>query len=198
MGKDFTPSPYKVVGGCDCAYSRDGKIQICVAVVLDSKTLETLEYSFSKFQNPAPYIPGKFYLREGEISIKTIKKLKNFPDLLLIDGHGKANVEGKGLACYIGENIKVPTLGIAKELLFGEFLPLGEEKGSLSEVFYKNKTIAYALRTRENKNPLFISEGYGINFLEIKDFFLSLCIYKNPEPLRIAHILAKKILKDFL
>lgn len=198
MGKDLTPSPYKVIAGCDCAYSKDGKIQICVAVLLDIKTLKTLEYSFIKLKNPAPYIPGKFYLREGEISIRTIKKLKFSPDLLLINGHGKANVEGKGLACFVGEKIKVPTLGVAKELLFGEYFPLGLEKGSLSEVFYGNKVIAYALRTRENKNPLFVSEGYGVKFLEIKDLFLSLCLYKNPEPLRRSHILAKNILKNYI
>lgn len=197
MGKNLTPSPYKVVAGCDCAYSKDGNIQVCVAVLLEPETHKIIEYSFKKSQNPAPYIPGKFYLREGNISVDTIKKLKKFPDFLLINGHGKANTEGKGLASYIGNNLKIPTLGVAKELLFGEFETPGMEKGSFTEVFYGKEIIGYAVRTARNKRPLFVSEGYGIEFLKVKDFFFSLCIYKMPQPIRIAHILARNILKNF-
>lgn len=197
MGKDLTPSPYKVVAGCDCAYSKDGRIQVCVAVSLDCITFQILEYSFTKSKNPAPYIPGKFYLREGDISVETIKKLKKLPDFILINGHGKANTEGEGLASYIGKSLKIPTLGVAKELLFGEFKTPGMEKGSFTEVFYRKEIIGYAVRTARNKRPLFVSEGYGIEFLKVKDFFFSLCIYKMPQPIRIAHILARNILKNF-
>lgn len=198
MGKDLAPPPYKIVAGVDCAYSKDGKIQVCVAVLINSENFKVIENSCTFSNDPSPYIPGKFYLREGRISIETLKKLKNSFDLLLVNGHGKANVEGRGLACFIGEAIKVPTLGVARELIYGNFKVLHQKKGEISPVEYKNNVIGYAVCTKDNTKPLFISEGYLLEFLKIKDFFLSLCLYKNPEPLRKAHIFAKNILNNLL
>jgi len=198
LEKNTSPPPYKVICACDCAYSKEGNIQVCSSVLTRSDNFEIIEYAISKDTSPYKYIPGKFYLREGEISIKTIKKLKNNFDLLLINGHGKANVEGKGLATYIGEKLKVPTIGIAKELLFGNFKELGEKKGSKVPVIFKNKIIAYAIRTKDNVKPIFLSEGFCINLKNILDFINSLCLYRIPEPLRIAHILAKENLKTVL
>lgn len=198
MGKNTPSSPHKIIAGCDCAYSKDGKIQVCVAVLISLSDFKVIEFTSSKFRNPKDYIPGKFYLREGDISIETINKLKNKINLLFVDGHGKANVEGKGLACYIGENLKIPTIGIAKDLLVGSFSNLGIKRGSTSDIFYKNKKIGYALRSRDNIKPIFISEGYKVNIVKFKDLIVSSCIYKIPEPIRIAHILAKKELLSFL
>ncbi len=198
MEKNTSSAPYKIICGCDCAYSKDGKIQICASVLTSLYNLEIVEYSISKSLNPFPYMPGKFYLREGEISIKTIKKLKNNFDLLLINGHGKGNVEGKGLATYIGEKLKVPTIGITKELLFGKFKEPEKEKGNFSEVKFNDKTIAYALRTKDNIKPIFLSEGFNIVLKKNLNFINSLCIYKIPEPLRLAHLLAKENLKKIL
>lgn len=192
MGKNPALTPHKIIAGCDCAYSKDGKIQICFAVLISLSNFKVIEFTSSKFKNPKDYIPGKFYLREGDISIETIKKLKNKFNLLFIDGHGKANVEGKGLACYIGENLKIPTIGIAKDLLFGSFSNLGIKRGSTSDIFYKSKKIGYALRSRENVKPIFISEGYNADIIKFKDLIVSSCKYRIPEPIRIAHILAKK------
>lgn len=197
MGKNTSSSPHKIIAGCDCAYSKDGKIQVCVAVLISLSDFKVIEFTSSKFKNPKDYIPSKFYLREGDISIETIKKLKNKFNLLLIDGHGKANVEGKGLACYIGENLKIPTIGIAKDLLVGSFSNLGIKKGSISNIFYENKKIGYALRSREKVKPIFISEGFMADIKKFKDLIISTCIFRIPEPIRIAHILAKEELLHF-
>lgn len=194
MGKNTSLTPYKIICGCDCGYSKDGKIQVCASVLIKSNNFEVMEYALSKKKNPEKYIPGKFYLREGKISIETIRKIKNKFDLLLINGHGRANIEGKGLACFVGEEIKVPTIGIAKELLFGSFSEPGEKRGSLSKVFYNKKVIGYALRTKDNIKPIFLSEGYKIDLEKIIDLILSISLYKIPEPLRIAHIFSKNFI----
>lgn len=195
MGKDTSLTPYKIICGCDCAYSKDEKIQVCAGVLIKSDNFKIIEYSISKSENPEKYIPGKFYLREGKITIDTIKKIKNKFDLLLINGHGKANVKGIGLASYVGENLKIPTIGIAKELLYGNFSSIGTKRGSMAKVFYNNKVIAYVLRTKDNIKPIFLSEGYKIDLEKIIDLILSISLYKTPEPLRIAHIFSKNFIK---
>lgn len=193
MGKNFKLEKWTLVAGCDCAYSMDGKIQVCAAVLMEFPSLKIIKKNFSINKNPKPYIPGKFYLREGDISIETIKNLNEKIDLLFVNGLGKGNIYGVGLATYIGENLKIPTVGITKELLGGKIYHFNS---FFSPVFYGKKIIAYAFKKEKNKKPVFLSEGYGIDILSLKGIIDLFCIYKIPEPLRQAHIFAKNYLKN--
>ncbi len=194
MGKDNPFKINKIIASSDCAYSKDGQIQVCAGIVSVAPKWEILEFSITKKREPVEYIPGKFYLREGDITIETISKLKKKFDFLMVHGHGKGNPKGKGLACYVGKNLRIPTVGIAENLLLGTYENLKREKGSIAPVLYENKIIAYALRTKENLKPLFVSEGFDFKIENFLKDILSSCIYRIPEPLRLAHSLAKKYL----
>ncbi len=194
MGKDNSFKIDKIIASSDCAYSKDGKVQVCAGIITKAPKWEIIEFSITKKGEPVEYIPGKFYLREGDITIETISKLKNKFDFLMVHGHGKGNPKGKGLACYVGENLRIPTIGIAENLFLGSYENLKKEKGSISPVLYKNKTIAYALRSKENTKPIFISEGFNLKIENCLEDILASCIYRIPEPLRLAHFLAKKYL----
>ncbi|ACS33417.1 Endonuclease V (Deoxyinosine 3' endonuclease) (nfi) [Thermococcus gammatolerans EJ3] len=62
-----------------------------------------------------PYIPTFFFLRETKPALMAIGKER--PDVLLVEGHGRAHPRGYGLASHIGLILNVPTIGIAKRLL---------------------------------------------------------------------------------
>jgi deoxyribonuclease V len=108
-----------------------------------------------------PYMPQYFAFYEGPIIIDVVRKI-DIPDvkLIIVDGHGIAHPRGFGLACYVGLELNLPCIGIAK----GNLLPF--TKSTLSTKKYatytfKNdeKDLGVAIRLQENINPVFISAG---------------------------------------
>lgn len=140
-----------------------------------------------------PYIPTYLSLREGEFYIKGLKNEKF--DLIVVDGQGIAHPRKIGVATYLGLKLNKPSIGIAKNLLYGEYNSLGNKRWDLS--FIKDKegsVLGFALRTRENTKPIFVSIG---NLIDIEDI---LFIIKNleiktriPEPLREVHLYSKEL-----
>lgn len=140
-----------------------------------------------------PYIPTYLSLREGEFYIKGLKD-ENF-DLIVVDGQGITHPRKIGIATYLGLKLNKPSIGIAKKLLYGEYNSLGNKKGDLSFIKDQDGSIlGFALRTKENTKPIFVSIG---NLIDIEG---TLFIVKNldsktriPEPLREVHLYSKEI-----
>ncbi len=151
-------------GACGFVVMKDGDVIIREVTEMDVKF---------------PYIPGYFAFREAPLIIKTVKKFKNGLDLLFVNGHGIAHPRYYGLACHVGLVLDIPTVGIAKRLL------CGEEKGG--KIFYKEKVVGYKYR------GTYVSPGHKISvetsLRVVRRFDLS---HGLPEPLYMAHILAKE------
>lgn len=145
-----------------------------------------------------PYIPTYLSLREGDFYIKGLKN-EAF-DLIVVDGQGITHPRKIGIATYLGLKFNKPSIGIAKNLLYGEYENLGNKFGDFS--FIKDKdgvNLGFALRTRENVKPIFVSIG---NLINIDD---ALFIVKNlitktriPEPLREVDIYSREIRRKLL
>jgi deoxyribonuclease V len=93
-----------------------------------------------------------------------------------------------GLATQAGIELNKSSIGVAKRLLFGDIEKNivkieGSKKGYL---FFSSEKI---------KRPIFVSPGYKISFKSTMKVVKKFSKYKIPEPLRQAHILAKKTLK---
>jgi len=172
----------KTIGGCDNAFFKD-KI-ISAIVVLDYKTLEIIEKKNIISKIKFPYIPGYLSYRELPGIIKTYKKLKNKPNILLCDFNGILHPRKIGAASHLGIKLDIPTIGIAKNLLCG--------KKTNNYVFVNNEKRGYVLKRKKYK-PIFISPGHKIT-LNTSVKIVKRCLKnKIPEPIKLAHNFANKI-----
>ncbi len=202
-------NPPKTIAGLDCAFSRDGKKIIAAVVVLQLPKLETIETTSAVRKVTFPYIPGLLSFREAPVCIAAVEKLRNQPDLFIIDGQGIAHPRRLGLAAHLGLFFDRPTIGCAKSRLTGHFDEPPIEKGYYSLLKDKRKdkqqtnnepqttkdeVIGAVVRTRTNVKPVFVSVGNKCTLDDAIEIVLSCAIkYRLPEPTRIAHQLVSKL-----
>lgn len=188
-----------LVAGADVSFSKEYPDRFFAAfVVLTFPDMEVLEKSFAVVESKFPYIPGFLSFREIPALIEAYKKLKNTPDVIIVDGHGIAHPRGMGIAAHLGLVLERPTIGCAKKKLVGAFEMPDEEVGSISPITYKGEKIGYALRSKKKVKPIFISPGHFMDFessLEI----IEKCFrgYKLPEPTRQAHLYANEVRRGY-
>jgi deoxyribonuclease V len=156
-------------------------------VSLKYPSLEPLEQAISLRPVNFPYIPGLLSFREAPLILEAFEKLKQSPDLLIIDGHGIAHPRRFGIACHIGLLLDVPSIGCAKTLLLGEYDEPCPEQGGFSYLKDQEEIIGAVLRTRSNVKPVFVSIGHKVNLKDSIKFVLNCCCgYRLPETTRRA------------
>lgn len=175
-------SRIKLIGGCDQAFIKN-KI-ISIIIVLDYKSLEIIEKKYSVLNSTFPYIPGYLSYREVPPIIKTYKKLKHKPDILLCDFNGILHPSFIGAASHLGVLLSICTIGVAKNLLCGKI--------KNNYIFINNKKVGYKLKN--NFKPLYISLGHKIS-LKTSIKIIKKLIKNNrlPEPIRLAHEYANEL-----
>ena len=124
-------------------------------------------------------------------AIKVLEKLTVAPDVILCDGQGLAHPRKFGIACHIGLLADIPTIGVAKSVLVGKFADLGEKRGSVAPMIYKNETVGVALRTKDKVQPVYVSVGHRISLATATDLVLQCAPkYRLPETTRLADQMA--------
>jgi deoxyribonuclease V len=123
--------------------------------------------------------------------LEVLGRLKTQPDLLIVDGQGYAHPRGFGIACHIGVETGIPSIGAGKSLLVGEYTMPAEKAGSRQPLRYKGETVGTVLRTRDGVAPLFVSVGHKMGLDAAVDWVLA-CTrgYRLPETTRWADGLA--------
>ncbi len=181
-------SQVKTVAGADLAILKDEKKLVCGIIVFSYPELNEIERAWEVVDEEFPYIPGLLAFREGPAIIKTYKKLKEKPDVLILDGHGIAHPRGFGIACYVGVLLNIPTMGIAKKRLYGTHKEPRDIPGSCESLFSTNGgQIGVVLKTKKKTKPVFVSIGHKIDLSTSKKIAL-MCVrgYRIPEPTRLA------------
>ena len=178
----------KTVAGADLSVLTDENKLICGIIMFSYPDLSEIERVYSVSDEKFPYIPGLLAFREGPAIIETFKKLRQKPDLLIIDGQGIAHPRGFGIACHVGVLLDVPSMGIAKKRLYGKYDEPGEKRGSWTPLLSKEEdVIGSVLRTRDGKNPVFVSLGHKIDSDSAREIALECARgYRIPEPTRRA------------
>lgn len=183
------------IAGVDIGFEKQGEDTItrAVIVVLNYPTLQVVDYALHREPTRMPYIPGLLSFREVPAAIAAYQKLKQQPDLLMVDGQGIAHPRRLGVASHLGLWLDKPTLGVAKKRLCGKHPELPPQKGSHVPLEDKGEIIGTVLRSKDNINPLYLSIGHRIS-LQTACNWVNACLtkYKLPEPTRQADRLASR------
>ena len=200
---EFTPikKKPKLIAGIDCAFSKDGKKIFAAVVILRRPEFGLVETTSASRKVTFPYIPGLLTFREAPVCIAAVEKLKNQPDVFIIDGQGIAHPRGLGLAAHLGLFLDRPTIGCAKSRLTGIYEEPSPEKRAYSWLKAEKSTastqsevIGAVVRTRTNVKPLFVSVGNKCLLKDAIKVILDCAIkYRLPEPSRLAHQTVSKL-----
>jgi deoxyribonuclease V len=177
----------RFVAGADCAFSPDGQTIFAVALVYDRKAGEVVEIVRERRSLTVPYIPGYLAFREGPALLAAIGRLGQPFGVICFDGHGMAHPRRCGIATYLGVELDVPTVGIAKSVLCGEFTDPPTDAGRHTRLIHRDETIGWALRTRPGVKPVFVSVGHRVDLATATRLAMA-CVtrYRLPEPTRQA------------
>ena len=190
--QDALSNNIALVAGIDVAYSKTDKHLCAGVVVIDNSTFETVETCTFSGTSEFPYIPGLFAFRELPPIVEAMKKLTCKPDIIVCDAHGIAHPRRFGLACHLGLLYNIPTIGCGKTLMVGSHHSMILSRGSHVSLIDKGEEIGYALCTRDNVKPLFVSIGHRISLPTAKEWILRLAYqYRQPEPIRRANQLVQ-------
>jgi deoxyribonuclease V len=178
------------IAGIDIAYPKNEFEQACGAcVIMDYKTKEILEKKTIFWETSFPYISTYLFYREFPLIRELVNILKIDPTVFMFDGNGILHPYGIGLATQAGIVLNVPSIGIAKRLLYGDIQGNNVIINNVKKgfTFYSSKKI---------KRPIYVSPGHKISFESSIKIVKNLSKYKIPEPLRQAHLLAKKSIRS--
>lgn len=181
------PSRVKTIAAGDMAFSKK-KTAYAAVVLLSYPEMELIELHTGREDVRFPYVPGYLSFREAPLLLRLFEMLTHTPDLVMIDGQGIAHPRRLGLATHIGLFLKIPTIGVAKSRLVGEYEEPATERGSWSWLVHNDERIGIVLRTRQNVKPIFVSPGNMIDFQSSLKWVLKTSgKYRIPEPTRRAH-----------
>ena len=187
-------SEINFVAGIDVGFDLKHNISKAAVAILSYPKLELVESTKAELKTVFPYIPGLLSFREVPVIIEALKKIQQIPDVILCDGQGIAHPRRFGLACHIGILTDIPTIGVAKSRLIGNYESLGREKGSTVPLMDKDEIVGSVIRSRNNVKPLFISIGHKLALDKCLEVVWN-CItkYRLPETTRWSHRLASLI-----
>lgn len=172
------------IAGIDVAYPENEFDNACGAcVVLDYRTKQIIDKQIVYAKTDFPFISTYFSYRELPIVKRLINRLPMKPSMLLLDGNGILHPYRCGFASHAGLHLRIPTIGVAKTLLYGTV------KGSL--VTINNEPRGYALSLKKTK-PVYVSPGHRVSLTRCRTIVQNVSLFKNPEPLRLAHRYAKE------
>ncbi len=152
----------KTVAGADIAFDPETQIAFAGVLVYRFPELEEVERCWARRPLRFPYVPGLLSFREIPVLRAAFARLRSEPDLLLIDGHGRAHPRQFGIACHTGVLFDKPTIGCAKSLLVGEHEKPGEQAGSTAPLFFRGERVGVVLRTRERVRPIYVTVGHRV------------------------------------
>lgn len=206
----------RLIAGCDISFVKDsGTDALSALVVLNYPELQLMYSSFRDVKIMEPYVPGFLAFREAQHIVDLVEELREKrpdlePDCLLVDGNGLLHPRKCGLACHIGVLCDIPTIGVAKNLLYVDGLTKDRVKACMKEncslsfidaliceelVGNSGETHGAALAMPGISKPLFISIGHKISLKTAVSIVVACSRHRIPEPVRQADLMSREILR---
>ncbi|MFX1517693.1 MAG: endonuclease V [Promethearchaeota archaeon] len=191
---DFTKNPKTLLAVS--AFQKNQNLR-AGGVLYDLETNTQLKILLGNYSRvTSPYISGYLSLRNKKPLLNIISNFPKF-DLLMVEGAGRQHPRHYGLACDLGVDLNIPTVGITQTSLYGEIdfsqtLDKGGSRFHLYPVYDGQDLIAYFIKKSKRKKGLFLSIGHKISLETAVDIILPLLKHKLPEPLFIIKMVLKK------
>ncbi len=174
-----------MVVGVDIAYSDEQGVACAVQMRLPDLKVVSEEYAVSKVS--FAYKPGLLALREGALITQVLRRMdQRYP--VLIDGNGVLHPRGFGLACSVGLELGITTIGVAKKLLLGE---VGVRELDIAPITHAGRTLGAAVWLGRSSTAVYVSVGHKISLPTAVNIVRRASRSRIPEPLREAHIRAR-------
>lgn len=181
-------APIRRVGGVDVSYDRGSPELFAAVVVLDVESCEVVEVAGARARATFPYVPGYLSFREIPPLLRAFEALSEPPDLLIVDGHGRAHPRRFGIACHLGVLLDLPSVGCAKSRLVGTHREPGPRRGATTRLLDGGELIGSVVRTRDRVKPVYVSVGHRVTLAAARQAILGLTRgTRLPEPIRAAH-----------
>jgi len=179
--------PIRTVAGADLAFDPKTDEAFGGVIVYRYPDLEEVERQTARRKLRFPYVPGLLSFREAPVLLAAFARLRTEPDLVLIDGHGRAHPRHFGIACHIGVLFDKPAIGCAKSLLVGEYVEPSPRAGAASPLWLQGERVGSVLRSRANVKPIFVTPGHRVSVETALRLVLK-CLdgYRIPKPTREA------------
>jgi len=180
-------APIRTVAGADLAFDPETNVAFAGVIVYRFPELEEVERRMVRRKLRFPYVPGLLSFREGPVLLAAFARLRTEPDLILIDGHGRAHPRLFGIACHLGVLLDKPAIGCAKSLLVGEHDEPGVRAGSAAPLSFRGERVGVVLRSRDNVKPIYVTTGHRVS-LDSAVKLVRQCLdgYRLPKPTREA------------
>ena len=163
--------------GIDAAY--EGDTAFVAASIWDATNMEIIETATILDRVSTKYVPGFLGFREGPLLAKIAEKIRQKPDVFLIDGQGVAHPRRFGLACHVGLALDRPTIGVAKSRLYG--------KSDDSKILNPEGEVIGRILTAQNRK-FYVSVGHRISLETASNVVEKSIVNGHPSPLRQAHL----------
>lgn len=178
----------RTVAGVDVSARRGAELGRAAVALLSFPALELLEIRTHTGPLTFPYRTGLLSWRELPLILAAVAALSAQPDVYLVDGMGRMHPRRFGLACHLGLWLDVPTVGVGKTRLIGEYEMPTLERGARQPVRQRDEVLGLALRTRKGVKPIFVSVGHRADLESAAELALACAPkYRLPEPIRAAH-----------
>lgn len=180
------------MAGVDVHAGRGGTTAYAVAVLLDATSLDLLESVQLTLPLTFPYRTGLLSFREAPAVIAVLAQLSTRPDIVMVDGQGRAHPRRLGIASHIGVLTGLSTIGVAKSRLVGRHEEPGPITGDATPLEVAGDIVGAVLRTRARSRPLYISVGHRISLATAVRVVVAACRgFRLPEPTRMADRLSR-------
>ena len=192
VSEQDAPGDVRSVAGVDVGFEgANNQTARAAVVVLQLPELVPVDYATARLPVMFPYVPGLLAFREIPVVLRALEKLKSDPDVIIVDGHGRAHPRRLGIASHLGILLDAVTIGCAKSVLCGSAAEPPDRVGAWVPLLDRAEQIGAAVRTRVGTTPVYVSIGHRVSLTRALDLVLRCCKgYRLPETTRYAHRVA--------
>jgi deoxyinosine 3'endonuclease (endonuclease V) len=173
----------KYIAGLDIGFVKNSNKAAVGIVILEYPSLKEKYSNFLNVEMDLEYIPGFLAFREVPHYQKILKLVppEYKPDLLMVDGNGILHARKCGVASHLGVLEDTPSIGVAKTLYNHDSI-----KNIEGYLVGKSGTVWGKALTEKSVNPIYVSIGHRISLETSTEIVKNCCIYRIPEPIRLA------------